>query len=61
MAKVFTPNKEYNGISAGVTFVDGVGETADPHLLEWFKNHGYEIKESPETEKKSTGKRLNRM
>ena len=42
MAKIYAPNKEYTGISAGVSFVDGVGETEDPRLIEWFKAHGYE-------------------
>ncbi len=47
MAKVFAPYKKYSGISAGVTFKDGVGETSDPHLLEWFKSRGYRV-EKPE-------------
>lgn len=48
MAKIMSPNKEYNGVSALVTFVDGVGETDDPNLIEWFKKHGYEVEESEE-------------
>lgn len=47
MAKIYAPNKEYTGISAGVPFVTGVGETDDPRLLEWFRTHGYEV-EAPE-------------
>lgn len=43
MAKIFAPNKEYNGISAGIPFSIGVGETSDSYLLDWFKNHGYII------------------
>jgi hypothetical protein len=43
MAKVLTPNKDYDGISAGVTFVKGVGECADPYLLGWFKSKGYTV------------------
>ena len=48
MAKIIAPNKAYNGISASVPFVEGVGETADSHLIEWFRAHGYEVIEEPE-------------
>ncbi|GAV13240.1 hypothetical protein [Paenibacillus sp. NAIST15-1] len=50
MAKVIAPNKEYTGISAGVTFANGVGETENPHLLEWFESKGYEVEKEPVTE-----------
>ena len=43
--KVYAPNMQYNGISAGVQFVDGVGETADPRKLHWFRTHGYAVDE----------------
>lgn len=43
MAKVFAPNKYYTGISANVVFKDGVGETSDPRLIEWFKAKGYTV------------------
>lgn len=43
MAKIHAPNKQYNGVSASVTFVNGVGETDKPELLEWFESHGYEV------------------
>lgn len=45
MAKVFSPNKDYTGISATVDFTQGVGECADPHLLDWFKSKGYTVEE----------------
>lgn len=45
MAVVKAPNKQYNGISAGVQFKDGVGETTNPHLIEWFKLKGYLVEE----------------
>lgn len=32
--KVYSPNKEYTGISATVPFCGGVGETDDPHLID---------------------------
>ena len=46
--KIFSPVKEYTGISASVPFCNGVGETDDPHLIEWFKDHGYEVEETDE-------------
>ena len=52
MAKIKAPNKQYSGISAGIGFVNGVGESNDPHLLLWFKEHGYEV-EKVETEESS--------
>lgn len=47
MAKIYAKNKGYNGVSASVPFVDGVGETNDKYLIEWFKNHDYEVDEEP--------------
>ena len=43
MAKIYAPNKEYNGISAGIYFTNGEAETDNPHLIEWFKEKGYEV------------------
>jgi len=43
MGKIFAPNKAYSGISAGVHFFMGVGETSNPHLIEWFKSKGYGV------------------
>lgn len=43
MAQIIAPNKDYNGESASVTFVKGVGETSDAYLVEWFKEHGYTV------------------
>lgn len=45
------PNKQYNGLSASVRFVNGVGETEDPHLIDWFKSHGYKVEEDQEEDK----------
>ena len=45
MAKIYAPNEEYTGISAGVLFTDGKGETTEPHLIEWFREHGYRVEE----------------
>ena len=49
MAKITAPNKHYNGVSATVPFVNGVGKTDNPHLINWFKSNGYTVEES-ETE-----------
>lgn len=45
MAKVYAPNKQYSGLSAGVIFVNGVGETDKAHVLDWFREHGYQVEE----------------
>lgn len=52
MPKIYAPNKQYTGISASVTFVNGVGETSDPHLIQWFREHGYTVVEDEEKEEK---------
>lgn len=39
--KIYAPVKDANGVYASVRFVNGVGETDNPRLIEWFKNHGY--------------------
>lgn len=43
MAKIICPNKEYTGISASVSFCNGVGETEDSRLIKWFRDHGYTV------------------
>lgn len=48
MAKILSPNKSYTGVSAGVAFSKGAGETEDKHLIEWFKEHGYTVEEIQE-------------
>lgn len=45
MAKITTPNKQYTGISASVTFVNGIGQTDNPNLIQWFKAHGYAVED----------------
>lgn len=55
--KVYAPNKGYTGVSASVPFCNGVGETDDPRLIQWFKRHGYKVEavktETVEPDKKS--------
>lgn len=41
--KIYAPVKDISGVRASVRFVNGVGETDDPYLLEWFISHGYRI------------------
>lgn len=54
MAKVYAPLQDYNGISASVTFVNGVGETDNENLLEWFEERGYTVeREKPKRAKKA--------
>lgn len=50
MAKIIAPNKNYNGISAGVSFRDGIGNTEDRHLIAWFREHGYTVEAEPNPE-----------
>ena len=44
--KIYAPNKNYTGVSATVAFVNGVGETEDSNLIEWFGNKGYEVEDA---------------
>jgi hypothetical protein len=60
MVKILCPNKQYSGVSASVTFVNGVGETDNPQLIDWFKSHGYNVEGSepenkPDEETKKEG------
>lgn len=47
MSKVTAPNRRFNGISAGVSFADGVGETSNPGALAYFERAGYGIDKQP--------------
>jgi hypothetical protein len=54
MAKIKSPNPNYNGVSASLHFVNGEADTDDKWLIEWFKNKGYMVEEA--AEKKKSGK-----
>lgn len=41
--KIYAPVKDANGVWASVRFVNGVGETNNPALIEWFKKHNYRV------------------
>lgn len=45
MAKIYAPNRKYSGVSAGVRFWAGVGDTDNPALKQWFREHGYNVVE----------------
>lgn len=47
--KIYSPVKDATGVWASVRFVNGVGETNNPALIEWFRKHGYRIEKSVET------------
>lgn len=36
-------NSSFNGIIAGVAFKNGVGETDDPRILNYFRSRGYTV------------------
>lgn len=43
MAKIQTPVKGYTGIIAGIPFVNGIGETENKWVIQWFKRKGYKV------------------
>lgn len=43
--KIYAPVRNVNGVYASVMFVNGVGETDNPALIKWFKDHGYELED----------------
>lgn len=59
--KIYSPNKDYTGVSASVPFCGGVGEAEDPHLIQWFKDHGYRVVEglqdTPENSEKGVSRK----
>lgn len=46
MARIIAPNKDYNGVSAGVRFCNGQAECGDKWTIDWFKEHGYTVEET---------------
>jgi hypothetical protein len=45
MAKIQSPNPQYNDVTNGVQFTNGVGETSDESKLGWFREHGYTVEQ----------------
>ena len=54
--KIYAPVKTANGVYASVRFVDGVGETDNPRLIEWFQTHGYKCEKCEELAQNSREK-----
>ena len=51
MAKIYAPNPKFDGVTAGVSFSQGVGECENVKLLAWFRKKGYRVEEPlPPTE-----------
>lgn len=48
MAKIIAPSRDYNGVSAGVRFINGQAECNDAWTNKWFKEHGYTVEEADE-------------
>jgi hypothetical protein len=44
--KIYTPVPNVTGTWVTVRFVNGVGETDNPRLIKWFKEHGYRVEET---------------
>jgi len=60
LAKIYAPNKGYAGVTAGVSFSNGVGETEDKWLIQWFEAKGYNVvEEKPLKEKVKEGQKEN--
>ena len=55
MWRIEAPNSEYNGVTAGVTFVGGIGET-DMDPSDYFQRHGYTVAEVAKPKKKTSAK-----
>ena len=43
--KIYAPVKNATGTWATVRFINGVGETDNQYLIQWFKKHGYRVEE----------------
>lgn len=56
MWKIYAPVKDANGVWASVRFVNGVGETKNPALVEWFRQHGYRVEKCDELPQKTVEK-----
>ena len=41
--KIYAPVKDFNGLRNNVRFVNGVGETDNKSVIEWFLSRGYMI------------------
>lgn len=46
--KIYAPVKDFNGLRNNVRFINGVGETTDKRVVEWFESHGYKVERTIE-------------
>ena len=46
--KIYAPVRNATGVWCSVHFYNGVGETDNPILIDWFKKHGYAIVDDKE-------------
>jgi len=60
--KILAPNRAYSGVTAGLTFVDGVAvaDELPEHIVDWLRRNGYEVLEDEEPEEKPEEKRKRR-
>ncbi|SHI90192.1 Rho termination factor, N-terminal domain [Clostridium amylolyticum] len=59
--KILAPNKEYTGLSAGVSFINGEAETENEWLVDWFRNKGYEVTKEEQRIEELTVKELKEL
>ena len=43
--KIYAPVKDFNGLRNNVRFVNGVGETDNPQVIDWFTKNGYLVED----------------
>lgn len=50
--KILAPNRAYSGVTAGLTFVDGVAvaDELPEHIVDWLRRNGYEVLEDEPNE-----------
>lgn len=56
MKTIRTPNADFTGTRAGVSFVNGVGQTDDQAALVSFRRHGYVIEDAKDSDEDPLGK-----
>ena len=41
--RIYAPVRDFNGVRNSVRFVEGIGDTDDPRVAEWFRSRGYKV------------------
>lgn len=54
--KIYSTVKDFNGLRNNVRFVNGVGETDNPQVIEWFRSHGYSVEKCDKVSENSVEK-----